>query len=1055
MMDLPLQRIKLEEVELEEIGEVGVIEPQTDTPKRYLSLDYVYSSTNPCVNASGSMSKKVTARKLIDPFKDRQVFVVEKKTLSPLKVYTRRVKKTRGLGEGVMVEGGSSVGEFEVKVKMEEREEKEVWNCEVVKLGDGLSGCSTSEGSKLKRKRKRKGNDDGEEGNLHVKKWVELSLEDVDPNRFVGLRCKVYWPLDDDWYTGCIDGYNKETRKHHVKYEDGDDESRVLSNERIKFHISREEMQLLNLRLTSGTNKDVNNGIDYDEMLILAASYDDCPELGAGDIIWAKISGHATWPAVVVKESSFGVRKSLKQTQGERSFPVQFFGTHDFARINTKQAVSFLKGLHISLHLKCKQPRFRRSLEEAIMYLSEQKLPNRMLRLQNGVETDHSASSSGEDDEIIASDNYIGAEEARRISKCINACPFEIGDLQVISLGKIVRDSEYFHKEQHIWPEGYTAVRKFMSITDSSISTSYKMEVIRDPESKFRPLFRITVDDGGEFKGSTPAACWDKIYRRIRKMLRNSSNGLHGEGQADILGKSGSHMFGFSNPKVFKLIQELSYCRSSSVHSTCNLTSRGSQDLPLGYRPVCVELKDLDKCNICHMDEEYENNVFLQCDKCRMTVHARCYGELEPVDGVLWLCNLCRPGALQASPLCCLCPVSGGAMKPTTDQRWAHLACAIWIPETCFVDIKRMEPIDGLSRISKDRWKLLCSICGVSYGACIQCSNNTCRVAYHPLCARAAGLCVELEDEDKLHLMTFDEDDENQCIRLLSFCKKHRRPSNERSPVDKKIWPIAGHCTDYTPPINPSGCARSEPYNFLGRRGRKEPEALAAASLKRLFVENRPYLVSGYCQNGNLDSASSNNELEKLKTSELETPESMNSMAEKYKYMRVTFRKRLAFGKSGIHGFGIFAKHPHRAGDMVIEYTGELVRPSVADRREHCIYNSLVGAGTYMFRIDDERVVDATRAGSIAHLINHSCEPNCYSRVVSVHGDKHIIIFAKRDIKKWEELTYDYRFFSIDEQLACYCGYPRCRGVVNDVDTEEQVAKLLVPRNKLIDWRRK
>ena len=36
------------------------------------------------------------------------------------------------------------------------------------------------------------------------------------------------------------------------------------------------------------------------------------------------------------------------------------------------------------------------------------------------------------------------------------------------------------------------------------------------------------------------------------------------------------------------------------------------------------------------------------------------------------------------------------------------------------------------------------------------------------------------------------------------------------------------------------------------------------------------------------------------------------------------------------------------------------------------------GAGTYMFRIDDERVIDATRAGSIAHLINHSCEVRNY-----------------------------------------------------------------------------
>lgn len=108
-----------------------------------------------------------------------------------------------------------------------------------------------------------------------------------------------------------------------------------------------------------------------------------------------------------------------------------------------------------------------------------------------------------------------------------------------------------------------------------------------------------------------------------------------------------------------------------------------------------------------------------------------------------------------------------------------------------------------------------------------------------------------------------------------------------------------------------------------------------------------------------------------------------------------------------------------------------------------------------------------------------SCvQPNCYSRVISVNGDEHIIIFAKRDIKRWEELTYDYRFFScpnvcisfkfplgadflylyyrffsIDEQLACYCGFPRCRGVVNDIESEERAAKLYAPRSELIDWR--
>jgi len=63
---------------------------------------------------------------------------------------------------------------------------------------------------------------------------------------------------------------------------------------------------------------------------------------------------------------------------------------------------------------------------------------------------------------------------------------------------------------------------------------------------------------------------------------------------------------------------------------------------------------------------------------------------------------------------------------------------------------------------------------------------------------------------------------------------------------------------------------------------------------------------------------------------------------------------------------------------QMIEYIGEIVRPPISDIRERRIYNSLVGAGTYMFRIDDERVIDATRAGSIAHLINHSCEVRNY-----------------------------------------------------------------------------
>lgn len=1052
-------------------------EEDADTLIRYVSLDRVYSSASLCVSATNSsnvMSKKVKARKLIvdndHPLKTHNPPVVH--------VYSRRLKRPRQCVSfyDSLLEGESQKTAIKSEIDESLRKKRRIGSNELANLGidssvlcqsdrprlrDCRNNCSVNNNVNSNSIKKRKHNSTlnsqrGFTASATAKKWVRLSFDGVDPKAFIGLQCKVFWPLDADWYLGRVVGYNLETNRHHVEYVDGDEEDLILSNERLKFHVSHEEMERLNLSFSVDSTKDDDH--DYDEMVALAASRDDCQELEPGDIIWAKLTGHAMWPAIVVDESLLGDRKGLSKISGGRSVPVQFFGTHDFARIKLKQVVSFLKGLLSSFHRKCKKPRFSRGLEEARLFLCEQKLPRRMLQLQNGIVVDGGEASSEDEGGKDSIDDHLKKDQGIQITLGGHGgSSYVIGGLQIINLGKVVKDSEYFQDDGIIWPEGYTAVRKFTSVKDPSVCTLYRMEVLRDPQSKNHPLFRVTSDEE-KFEGPDPSACWNMIYERIRKRQNDSSDCKAGKGR---LFEPGADMFGFSNPEVTKLIQGLSKSRLSSKFSAFKLASGRFRDLPAGYRPVRVDWKDLDKCSVCHMDEEYENNLFLQCDKCRMMVHARCYGELEPLDGILWLCNLCRPGAPESPPSCCLCPVIGGAMKPTTDGRWAHLACAIWIPETCLSDVKRMEPIDGLNRISKDRWKLLCSICGVSYGACIQCSNPTCRVAYHPLCARAAGLCVELEDEDRLFLLSVDEDDEDQCIRLLSFCKKHRQPSNDRVASDERFGRIARRCSDYTPPLNPSGCARTEPYSHFGRRGRKEPEALAAASLKRLFVENQPYLVGGCCQHGMSGSTVPNNRvsgikfsfsLNKLKAPQLDAPNNILSVAEKYDYMKQTFRRRLAFGKSGIHGFGIFAKHPHRAGDMVIEYTGELVRPSIADRREHFIYNSLVGAGTYLFRIDNERVIDATRAGSIAHLINHSCEPNCYSRVISVHGNEHIIIFAKRDIKRWEELTYDYRFFSIDERLACYCGFPRCRGVVNDTEAEEQVSKILVNRGELIQW---
>jgi hypothetical protein len=74
-----------------------------------------------------------------------------------------------------------------------------------------------------------------------------------------------------------------------IEYEDGDKEDLTISNEKVKFFISHEEMERLNL--TVSVKSTDGDRYDYNEMVVLAASLDDCQDLDPGDIIWAKVTG--------------------------------------------------------------------------------------------------------------------------------------------------------------------------------------------------------------------------------------------------------------------------------------------------------------------------------------------------------------------------------------------------------------------------------------------------------------------------------------------------------------------------------------------------------------------------------------------------------------------------------------------------------------------------------------------------------------------------------------------------------------------------------------------
>ncbi|KAK4767770.1 hypothetical protein SAY87_002911 [Trapa incisa] len=141
-------------------------------------------------------------------------------------------------------------------------------------------------------------------------------------------------------------------------------------------------------------------------------------------------------------------------------------------------------------------------------------------------------------------------------------------------------------------------------------------------------------------------------------------------------------------------------------------------------------------------------------------------------------------------------------------------------------------------------------------------------------------------------------------------------------------------------------------------------------------------------------------------------------------------KKHLRFQRSKIHDWGLVAQDPIEAEDFVIEYVGELIRPRISDIREQKYEKMGIGS-SYLFRLDDDYVIDATKRGGIARFINHSCQPNCYTKIISVDGQKKIFIYAKRHISAGEELTYNYKFPLEDKKIPCNCGSKKCRGSLN------------------------
>ena len=80
---------------------------------------------------------------------------------------------------------------------------------------------------------------------------------------------------------------------------------------------------------------------------------------------------------------------------------------------------------------------------------------------------------------------------------------------------------------------------------------------------------------------------------------------------------------------------------------------------------------------------------------------------------------------------------------------------------------------------------------------------------------------------------------------------------------------------------------------------------------------------------------------------------------------------------------------PIAADEMVIEYVGEKIRQPIADLREK--HYEMTGIGSsYLFRVDHETIIDATKCGNLARFINHSCNVS----LIMLHRIFHLEYFV-------------------------------------------------------------
>ena len=139
--------------------------------------------------------------------------------------------------------------------------------------------------------------------------------------------------------------------------------------------------------------------------------------------------------------------------------------------------------------------------------------------------------------------------------------------------------------------------------------------------------------------------------------------------------------------------------------------------------------------------------------------------------------------------------------------------------------------------------------------------------------------------------------------------------------------------------------------------------------------------------------------------------------------------------RSKIDNRGLYAADDIKKGTKIIQYKGKII--TIKESETNPKYDN--DKAIYLFNINKKFDLDGDFKFNIAILINHSFEPNC-----EVDGIGYKLwVYAIKDIKKNEELTYDYGF-SFDKDFRkyrCNCGSKKCCGYIVRSESRWRIKK--------------